>query len=414
MNIVFFSDSFWPTVNGVVTYVTETARQLKKMGHHILLVVPYSNKLVIPHDFDKDDLFLAKSLPADRLYPGWRVALFYSSGLDRALTRFRPDVVHIQTIFTVGLGGVIAARRFGKPLISTYHTYIASEEMFKVFGVTKGRGTRVVKKMMWEYTKSFHNRSDLVLAPTKEIFLILKRNGISVPIEVLAEGIDLSYFKVLRTREREKLRQDYSLSGRKVVVYVGRLSVEKNLILTLQVIKDVALSVPSVLLLLIGDGPQKEELVRQVRQLGIEDHVRFLGMLEREKLFVSGMLSVCDLFLTTSKFETFGLTTLEAIASGLPVVAIESQGACELIEGNGLISSEVRADLTGNVIKILTHAEMAERFHRNSLKLAEKYSVVKTTADLVKIYEKLQVELVAKPSRRRRPSLADLSKLLGL
>ncbi len=413
MNIAFFSDSFWPTINGVVTYVTETALQLKKMGHHLLLVVPYSNKLVIPHGFDKDDLFLAKSLPVDRLYPGWRVALFYSSGLDRALTRFHPDVVHIHTIFTVGLGGVIAARRFGKPLVSTYHTYIASEEVFKVFGVTKGRGTRVIKKMMWEYTKSFHNRSDLVLAPTKEISMILKRNGISAPVEVLAEGIDLSHFNVPGAKEREKLRRDYSLSGRKVIVYVGRLSAEKNLILTLQVVKDVAAAVPSVLLLLIGDGPQKEELLRTARKLGIEDHVRFLGMIEREKLFASGLLSACDLFLTTSKFETFGLTTLEAIASGLPVVAVESQGACELIEGNGLVSSEDRADLTANVIKVLTHPGMAERFRNQSLILAERYSVVHTTARLTKIYEKIIAEGEPK-TPFRHPTLADLSRLLGL
>src|SRR3989344_691736 len=111
-------------------------------------------------------------------------------------------------------------------------------------------------------------------------------------------------------------------------------------------------SVPEAHLLLVGDGPQRAELARLVKRLGLTDKVTFTGFIAREKVLSDGLYAAGDLFLTVSKFETFGLTVLEAIGSGLPVVTVESQGAPELVEGNGFVCSDDKTDIAENVIKI--------------------------------------------------------------
>ncbi len=422
MNIAFFSDTFLPNVNGVVTYLVETGRQLKMMGHRVLFVVPKSPKSVptqtsknlhVPEGFSSKEIFFMPSMSIDRLYPQYRMAMTYSYGMDKALSKFKPDILHMQGPMSIGFGGIVAAKRFNKPLIGTYHTFAASEEMFKIFGIKKGRGTRVLKRLIWEYTNLFYNRCNAVIAPTGEMADILKRNGVNRRLVILHEGLDLSQFKILRPEEKEKVKDSFNLTDKKVVVFIGRLSREKNLTLMVNAFAKVLERVKEAHLLLIGDGPAREELTRAVDKLNMTNRVTFTGFMERSELLKSGILASSNLFLCTSKFETFGLSALEAIASGLPVVAVESQGVAELIDGNGLISSDQEKDIAENVIKILTNPEMAKRFGKRSLLVRERYAIEKVTGELVDFYEET-IRDYNKRSTHRRPSLSDLTKLLGL
>lgn len=416
MNIVFFSDTFLPQINGVVTYLIETGRQLKKMGHRVLFVVPKyppSKNPHVPEGFSPKEIFFAPSMSISRLDPQWRMAVTYSYGLDRALSKFKPDILHMHTPMSVGFGGIVVAKRFNKPLIGTYHTFAASEEMFKIIGIRKGQGTRVLKRLMWEYTNLFYNRCNAVIATTGEMAAILKRNGVNQRIVVLHEGLGLSQFKILTQKEKEKVKASFGLAGKKIVVFTGRLSREKNLILMINAFAQVAARLSEAHLLMIGDGPQREELMRRAQKLGLSGRVTFTGFMERADLIGSGILGSCNLFLCTSKFETFGLSALEAIASGLPVVAVESQGVAELIDGNGLISSDQEKDIAENVIKILTNPEMEKRFGERSLVVRERYAIEKVTRALVDFYEATIRDYNKRPTRRR-PSLSDLTRLLGL
>lgn len=425
MNIAFFSDTFLPHINGVVTYLIETGQQLKKMGHHVFFIVPKSPRErgtsphsrqnpCVPEGFNPKEFFFAPSMSINRLYPQWRMAVTYSYGMDKALSKFKPDILHMHTPMSIGFGGIVVAKRFNKPLVGTYHTFAASEEMFKIMGIKKGRGTRVLKRLMWEYTNLFYNRCNAVMAPTDEMAAILKRNGVNRRLVVLHEGLNLSQFKILTSKEKEKVKASFGITGKKVAVFTGRISREKNLTLMIHAFARVAPRVPEAHLLMIGDGPAKEELMRTAERLGIADRVTFTGFMARVDLIRSGILGSCNLFLCTSKFETFGLSALEAIASGLPVVAVESQGVSELIDGNGLISSDQEKDIAENVIKILTNPEMEKRFSEKSLVVRERYAIEKVTRELVDFYEETIADYNNRPTNRRRPSLSDLSKLLGL
>ena len=431
MNIVFFSDTFLPQINGVVTHLIETGRQLKKMGHQVLFVVPKCPKGLsesppekgaplairknphVPEGFRAKEIFFAPSLSINRLYPQYRMAIAYSYGLDKALSEFSPDILHMHTPMSIGFGGIVVAKRFNKPLVGTYHTFAASEEMFKIIGIKKGQGTRLLKRLMWEYTNLFYNRCNAVIATTGEMATILKRNGVNRSLIVIHEGIGLSDFKILTQEEKEKVKDSFGLSGKKVAVFTGRLSREKNLTLMINAFAQVATRLSEAHLLMIGDGPAREELMRRTQKLGISDRVTFTGFMERSDLIRSGILGSCNLFLSTSKFETFGISALEAIASGLPVVMVESQGVAELIDGNGLISSDQEKDIAENVIKILMNPEMEKRFGERSLVVRERYAIEKVTEELVNFYEGTIRDYNKRPTRRR-PSLSDLSKLLGL
>lgn len=390
MNIVFFSDTFLPQTNGVVTYVIEAGLQLKKLGHRILFVVPKEiKKSQIPDGFSPKDFCFAPSIPADVFYPNWRIALSYSYGIDRAIAKFKPDILHIHIPLTISMGGILAAKRFNKPLVGTYHTFISSEEMFKMIGITKGKGTRVLKKLSWEYSNLFYNRCDIVLAPTEKIASILKKNGIKKSITILREGINFHAMKILTNDEKKIFKKKYQLENKKIILYVGRLSREKNLPLLLQVLALIHKKHSNIHLLIVGDGPQKKELMKTAEKLGIENAVTFTGTIPRKKILSDGIYSACDLFLTASKFETFGLTVLEAMGSGLPIITVESQGASELIEGNGYICKDDKHNIAKHVIKILSNLKLQKKFSEQSLKICKKYDSKKTTQKLIQIYKKL-------------------------
>lgn len=314
------------------------------------------------------------------------------------MTEFTPDVVHIQTPGLLGQYGVLAAKWFQVPVVGTYHTLVAEQSMYispyylfkfdALFSklslpVDFGRGSNgdsLRKRLIFKLTNSFYETTRLVLCPSLRIKTELQRRGLTTPMEVVSNGINLADF-CGEVRQRP--------TGVKLV-YVGRVSYEKNCEVLLAALKKVLEKKPDATLDIIGDGPAMSFLKRKARLYGVLDRVIFHGFIAHENL--AGLYPRYDLFLTASTMETQGLAVLEALSCGLPAVGVDAYALPELIrhDRNGFTVPPGDSIAMGEcVLQILNDVELYRRFSTASLEIAGEHDLENCTTKLESVYRGL-------------------------
>jgi glycosyltransferase involved in cell wall biosynthesis len=263
---------------------------------------------------------LVRGFPIPR-YPGLKLGLPAKRRLIELWTEQRPDVVHLVTEGPLGSSALAAARKLGIPVSSDFHTNFHSYSRHYGFGL--------LQKTVAAYLRNLHNRTDTTLVPTQELRNTLAQDGYQ-NLQVVARGVDTTLFHPDKRSEKLRLQWGVIAEDELVVIYVGRISAEKNMPLVLRTFKAMQAINPKLKLVLVGDGPVRAEMQRQ------NPEYIFAGMRTGEDLaahYASG-----DIFLFASMTETYGNVTVEAMASGLAVVAYRYAAAAEHIEHerNGL------------------------------------------------------------------------------
>ncbi|MCX6701772.1 MAG: glycosyltransferase [Candidatus Zambryskibacteria bacterium] len=389
MKIALYSDTFAPKIDGVANTVKNSARALGEMGHEVRVYV-VSEKNGVELTKQANGLYTVITIPSVSIpvYPGVRFSLPFGFTLFN-LRKFRPDVVHVHTPFAVGIEGVVGAKIFGIPLVGTHHTF------FDYYLKHIYLDYNWAKKFSWRITVAFYNRVDLVISPTKSLRDELTSNGLYKQVGVLSNSIDFQVFRNDKklNLSRLELKKKFGISG-KSIVYMGRVSYEKNIddvvLATAQLVK----KIPDIKLMIVGDGPEKEKLITMSKNLKIEKNVIFTGFLHNESLVKA--LSANEVFVTASRSENMPLAVLEAESLGLPVVAISSLGMCEIVDDNvnGFLlpqgdKEKIVSNIADAILKFMTDDALLEKFSNNSKKLSEKYSEKEITKKLVEIYKQI-------------------------
>ncbi|AYC31792.1 glycosyltransferase family 1 protein [Pseudomonas cavernae] len=322
LHIALISDTFTPEINGVAHTLGHLCAGLQQRGHRLQLVRPRRSdeRGVKSHD----DLLLVRGWPVPG-YPGLQLGLVSMHKLLRRWKRQRPDVLYIATEGPLGLAALRAARRLQIPVISGFHTN------FQLYGEHYGLGW--LTRLLTGYLRWFHNRSQLTLVPSGSQRLELQRRDFQ-RVELLLHGVDSQLFHP--AKRCSALRADWGLGDDDLVVlHVGRLAPEKNLGLLGRSFQALQAAHPQrrMKLVVVGDGPQRATLEQALPQ------ALFCGVQRGEELarhFASG-----DLFLFPSLTDTFGNVVLEALASGLAVVAYDQAAAAQHIRHghNGAVAS---------------------------------------------------------------------------
>lgn len=311
LHIALVSETFPPEVNGVANTLGRLCQGLRERGHRLQLVRPRQADDTAPND---DQLLLTRGWPL----PGYAGLQWGHSSLHKLLRRWqrnRPDVLYIATEGPLGLSALRAARRLGIPVVSGFHTNFQQYSDHYGFGL--------LTRLLTGYLRWFHNRSRLTLVPSPSQRLELQRRGFE-RLELLARGVDGQLFHP--ARRSAALRAEWGLGEDEIaVLHVGRLAAEKNLQLLTRTFRQLQRDLPQqhLRLVLVGDGPQRAQL-----QAELPDAL-FCGVQRGEALaahYASG-----DLFLFPSLSETFGNVVLEALASGLAVVAFDQAAAAQHI-----------------------------------------------------------------------------------
>lgn len=383
MRIAIFSDTFFPRMNGVANMVYLFAKSLAEAGHEVFIftVSKYSRKFLNNlNDTGKNlTIITLPSVPMP-VYSGERLTLPIGMTLP-FLKKIKPDIIHVHTPFALGLEAILAAKIFKIPLIGTHHTFY--DHYLKHVKLDYGWA----KKLSWKYTVAYYNCCDLILNPSQSLTDTMIARGLKKPADVLRNFIEVDFFRpVANKKTKLRLKNKFGIKE-KSITYMGRVSYEKNID---QVVKAFALTLktqPNLKLIIIGDGPERNSLEKLVQKLGINNSVIFTGFLQNENLLSA--LQANDIFVTASKSENMPLSVVEAMAVGLPCVAVKEKGLTELIKDgyNGfLVEADKPEKMAEKILKLLARPELLEKFSRASRELALEYSKEKITQKLINIY----------------------------
>lgn len=308
MKVLITTDYYSPAVNGVVTSVSNLKEGLERQGHEvrILTLSPDTRS----HKWGND--YYISSMNVNWLYPNTRFKLLPAHNFEKELIEWCPDVVHSQCEFsTYGYAKRIAAACHA-PLIHTYHTVY--EDYTHYFCPSRRLGRALVAK----FTRHILNTTDCVIAPSGKVSNLLLGYHVETPTKVVPTGIDVERFAAIpSTNWVEKKRKQYGLTDNTLtLVFIGRLAKEKNVSELIRMIEQNP-ELP-VKLLIVGDGPYRHELMKECDVPSLKDKIIFTGMVDPKE--VNFYYHLGDIFVNASTSETQGLTYIEAMAAGLPLL----------------------------------------------------------------------------------------------
>ncbi|MEZ5498200.1 MAG: glycosyltransferase [Steroidobacteraceae bacterium] len=389
MRILFISDVYAPRVNGVSTSIATFRHDLVNDGHHCTLVVPDypaageagdSSILRVPGRLVPGD-------PEDRLMK-WRAL----RGVLRDPLCNDIDIVHIHTPFAAHYAGVRHARRLGVPVVATYHTYFEHylQHYLPAIPIVAARSLA-----RW-FTRRQCAELDALISPSNSMADALRAYGVTTPIEVLPTGLPTQSFDRgagLRFRQRHGIAP-----GRRVMLYVGRTAHEKNIEFLVDIAAQVRQSVADALLVIAGEGPALPQLMRRVGELGMDNHVQFIGYLDRRQELLDCYHSA-DVFVFASRTETQGLVLLEAMAQGTPVVSTAVMGTKDVLAGaeGAVVVPEERTAFANAVVQLLNDGGTRSLLGNRARLDARRWASRAMALRLGEFYQRVAARYVERP-----------------
>jgi len=372
VKIAFFTETFLPKVDGIVTRLTKTIQNLIDAGDEVIIFCPEG----CPDNYMGAKVVGVPAMPLP-LYPELKLGL-PGPAVSEALENFKPDIVHVVNPAVLGLGGIWLAKTNNIPLIASYHTHLPK--------YLEHYGMGMLEPLLWELLKAAHNQAILNLCTSTAMVRELSEKGIQ-NTALWQRGVDTETFQPdLRSNSmRKKLLGKYSDEGA-LLIYVGRLSAEKQI----ERIKPVLCALPKTRLALVGDGPYRQQL-EKIFEGTSTTFVGYLSGKELASAYASG-----DAFLFPSSTETLGLVLLEAMAAGCPVVGANRGGIPDIINDgeNGCLYNPEGNDEGANSLinatsKILGNKEERQIMREAARKEAEKWGWKGATEQLRGYYKNI-------------------------
>ena len=400
MKIGLFTDSYYPQINGVATSVHMLKQELEARGH-VVYVFTTTDPDTDRHAEVLERVFRMRSLPA---MAQRRLGVWFSPRQFNFLHRLDLDIVHTHTEFSLGLVGRYVARRFDVPLVHTYHTIY---EEYTHYIVRYHSLDRFARRGVRAASATICNIGDQVIVPTQKTKKLLRSYGVYRPIAVIPTGIRVQQFLPQPGDEgrREARRRELGYGPEHtVLVYVGRISREKGLDVLLDNVALAARDCPRLRLMVVGSGPDDEVLRRQSEALGLGEVVQFVGAKPWKE--IGSWYRVGDVFVTASRSETQGLTYIEAMASGLPILARSDEALDAVLEEgrNGWAWDEAEDFVAACRRVVALGAEERAAMVRVALETARGNSVEQFGASCEALYEQV-IRRTGLPQRRARRQL---------
>jgi 1,2-diacylglycerol 3-alpha-glucosyltransferase len=357
MKIAFFTDTYYPQVNGVVKSIDLFYKHLKSLGNEVHIFCPDDSGI------NKDEHIHLIASSQFKSYPEYRVGLPSSLRIMEEVKNINPDIIHIHSPFTIGLVGMSIAKILKIPIVATYHTLLP--EYFSYAGSSN------FKKLIDEYTNCFFNRSTIVIVPSKSIKDLLK---IKTPIEILPTSSELKI-----TRNNKKRNKKLT------ILHVGRLCKEKKIDVILNAFAKINKKIDSKLII-TSDGPDKERLKKLCKKLKIENEVNFTGYVSDKELIK--LYSTSDVFVSASDTETQGIVILEAMINGCPVIARNALGFKDVIKNrkNGILFDS-EDELIKDVLLINNNNKLKNKLTKNGYETARKFNISNYVKKIEEVYK---------------------------
>ncbi len=376
LNIAFYTDSYTPAVDGIVSSMLNFRRELERRGHRVYVFASGA-----PGARQGRGTFIYPGVKF-KPYPQYNVAIFPYNSVSK-LSDLSIDIIHAQTPFVMGFAGLLAAKLGRYPLVSTFHTMVNNSSVVRQYYPSSGPVKAFTSKYLWKYTKFFYAHSDATIAPSLSIQRFLSKHKIRNTV-VVPNSVDTKRFDGRRSGAAVRRRLGIG-SRERVVLYLGRLSTEKRLDVMLKACKVMVRKGARVRFVFGGQGPAEEHYKAQARRLGLSANVSFMGFVSQSEL--PHLYAAADVFCMPSTFETQGIVCLEAMASGKAVVGADRLALGELIRNGRNGEKFTPDDYTGCARKIEKVLNDSEAYRKCAISTAREFSVEKATTRLLGAYE---------------------------
>lgn len=397
MKIGIFTDTYLPDVNGVVTSVVTLKKALEKHGHEVFIVTNHDDLLKTTF---KDNVLRLPGLKLDFLY-GYKITNPIQIAAAKPIKEWNLDLIHVHQEFGVGIFGRSVAKAFEIPLVSTYHTMYEDYTHYVNFFNSETIDI-ISRKAVEGLSRTFTKKSDIVIAPSKKTKEMLEGYGIKNRIEIVPTGLDLERFqkKNIPEADIEAVKAECGINaGQTVFIFVGRLAEEKSIDMIIDAFKLIKDRNLKAKLIIVGEGPDRKLLQKQVNKLGLENYVCFTGLKNSDA--VPAYYQASDAFISASTSETQGLTYIEALACGLGLFARKD----EVLEGiviedkTGFFFND-KMELANKLEEFINDDNMKKDIYENAIEVSQKYGLDEYYKIIIKCYEEaIEMEQNAKNKR---------------
>ncbi|MGD0574751.1 MAG: glycosyltransferase [Anaerolineales bacterium] len=389
MRIAIAGQTYYPASNGQSTFTVNLAEGLARRGHQVLALVPSQRGgayQLIRHQVEIQAL---PSVGLSFLHPETYLTLNPLFPVRAALERFQPEVVHIQDPYPISRVAAQEARRRGIRLVGTNH--FVPENIAPYIPVGQALQP-ALGWALWQWVLGLYNRLDVATTPSKTAAEIIHRRGLRVPVFPISCGVNLKRFGSGAVLNRQAMRARYGLDPqRRLFLFVGRVDREKRVDVLLRALA--LLHRADLQLAVTGRGAEWDSMRRLAALLGLEGSVQFTGYVPDDDL--PGLMHSADVFVMPSEAELLSIATLEAMASGLPILAARAKALPELVsEGvNGyLFRAGDALDAARHMAILADHPERLPEMGAASLERAQLHSLEDALRNYEKIYERVLSE----------------------
>ena len=373
MHIAHFTNTYKPNINGVVRSVSTYRETLTQMGHQVFIFAQESR------DYEDCEPFIFR-------YPGFDIPGFdysftlpVSSHIDWVFPHLKVDVIHSNHPVLLGKVAVDKAEKYNLPLVFTFHS------RYTEYGAYLPVNQSFLRRLVVDFLAQYIPQCQHVITPNESIRQSLSEyGGVTERVTTIPTGIDLEPFK---SADGGAIRQKYELEGKRLLVSTGRLSPEKNWKTLIAAYAEVIRQAENARLMLIGDGPQRGDLEDYAKDLGVFEQIIFTGLIPFED--VPMHLQAADLFCFASIVETQGLVTVEALAAGLPVVAVRAAGPRDVIDEGvqGLLTENDSHALAQAILRLLEDDALLRRFQAEACAKARIFDIRFQADKVVAVYQ---------------------------
>lgn len=375
MHIAHYTNTYHPVVSGVVRSVAAFRKALSEAGHNVFVFSQDSS------EFEDKEPFIfrypAIELPFHNNFP---VIIPVSPFIDRVLPILKLDVIHTHHPFLLGQTAANKAQELNLPFVFTFHTRYREYSHYISLNQT------MVKDAIDRLLGTFMQQCHHIIVPSASIERMLAElYGVTEQVTVLPTGIDTAPYL---DADGSAVRQREGWGEERVLISVGRLAKEKNWETLIKAAAEVMHVIPNVRLVILGDGDERKNLEKLAKKFGVAEKVSLPGLVPFEE--VPNYLAAADLFCFASLSETQGLVTMEAMAAGLPVVAVDASGTSDVVEEgvDGLLTENDAHELARAIIRVLREDELRESLKTAALEKVGSFDIKRLAAQMVGVYEK--------------------------
>jgi len=399
MRIAFFTNCYKPLVNGVVTSIVSLKEAYERKGHEVYVFAPRVEDYV---DQEKNVFrYRSVNLTNKVKYP---LPIPLSFRVKKVINEFNPDIVHIHHPFLLSSPAIMYGKKLGIPKILTLHTQY-EQYAYYIYPIPE----RVTQEAIKIIISNLAYKTDCITTPSASMEKIIENYGIKNRIEVIPNAIRLDSFREKNELKCLEIRKKYNIKkDDKIILFVGRVAQEKSID---KIIKALAIikkrSIGKEKLLIVGNGPAMDELKQLTRSLKVEEDVIFPGTISYEE--IQHYYKMAYVFTIASTTETFGIVTIEALASGVPVLAIKAPGAVDILTDglDGLLVDDDVEKIANALEKIIKEPELREKLSQGALKTSEKYSIDTISERMLILYREI-IEINKSKTKEKKNFIKDI------